>query len=83
MIVQLADEAALARYLDHPVRKRYPAEHLELIEDERIEIDVPVDLALEREALTSWYWGIGVAWAHCRTTDARGPCMDDLEADRG
>ena len=60
LIVQLADETALARYLDHPVRKRYLAEQLEPIEDQRIEIDVPVDLALERDPLMSWYWGAGV-----------------------
>jgi len=60
LIVQLADEAALARYLDHPVRKRYLTEHLDPIVDQRIDIDVPVDLTLEREPLASWYWGVGV-----------------------
>jgi hypothetical protein len=60
LIVQLADEAALAHYLDHPIRKRYLSEHLDPIADQRIEVDVPVDLALEREALASWYWGVGV-----------------------
>jgi stress responsive alpha/beta barrel protein len=57
LIVQLA---ALAHYLDHPARKRYLTEHLDPIVDQRIDIDVPVDLALEREPLASWYWGLGV-----------------------
>jgi hypothetical protein len=45
---------------DHPARKRYLTEHLDPIVDQRIDIDVPVDLALEREPLASWYWGLGV-----------------------
>jgi Stress responsive A/B Barrel Domain len=59
LIVQLADENALSHYLAHPVRKRYLADHLDPIVDQRIEVDVPADLVLDRERLTSWYWGVG------------------------
>jgi hypothetical protein len=46
LIVNLPDEDALRSYLDHPVRKRYLAEHLAPIEEQRIEIDAPVDMSL-------------------------------------
>ena len=60
LIVQIDDEATLAEYLDHPVRRRYLAEHLQPIEEQRIEIDVPVDVALDREQRTSWHWDVGM-----------------------
>jgi hypothetical protein len=60
LIVQLADEEALRAYLDHPLRKRYISEHMEPIEAERIEIDVPVDMVLRRETTWSWELGAGV-----------------------
>ena len=57
MIVQLADDA-LASYLGHPTRRRYIAEWLDPIEQERIEIDIPEDAHLERPsaAKSSWHW---------------------------
>ena len=57
LIVQVSDEEALARYLDHPARRRYLAENLDPIIEERIEIDVPVDLALHRDPSRNWEWG--------------------------
>jgi Stress responsive A/B Barrel Domain len=61
LIVRLDDEQALGRYLDHPLRKRYLAEHLAPLEEERIEIDVPVDMALHRDpAARNWEWGASV-----------------------
>lgn len=61
LIVQLADEEALRRYLEHPLRERYIAEHLRPIEAERIEVDVPVDMALRRrDPDWNWEWGLGV-----------------------
>ena len=61
LIVRLADEEALRRYLDHPVRRRYLAEQLAPIEEERIEIDVPVDMALRRDpAARNWEWGASI-----------------------
>jgi Lhr-like helicase len=61
LIVRLADEEALGRYLDHPVRRRYIAEQLAPIEEERIEIDVPVDMALRRDpAARNWEWGASI-----------------------
>jgi hypothetical protein len=57
IIVKL-DNDALAQYLDHPVRKRYIAQALDPIEEERIEIDVPEDAHLERAtyATDRWDW---------------------------
>ena len=57
LIVQL-DDGALASYLGHPTRKRYIAESLDPIEQERIEIDVPEDAHLERHpaSSSSWHW---------------------------
>ena len=46
LIVRLADEQALERYLEHPLRLAYMRDHLAPLEAERIEIDVPVDAAL-------------------------------------
>lgn len=58
LIVKLSDDA-LAGYLAHPVRKRYLAQSLDPIEEERIEIDVPEDLHIERTgtAKLGWHWG--------------------------
>ena len=57
LIVKL-DDHTLASYLGHPTRKRYIAEWLDPIEQERIEIDVPEDAHLERPAPgdSSWHW---------------------------
>jgi hypothetical protein len=61
LIVRLADEEALGRYLDHPLRRRYVAEQLGPLEEERIEIDVPVDVALRRDpAERNWEWGASI-----------------------
>jgi hypothetical protein len=58
LIVKLADDA-LESYLEHPVRKRYIAECLDPIEQERIEIDVPEDHHVERSdsPKLGWHWG--------------------------
>jgi hypothetical protein len=58
-VVNLADEDALARYLSHPLRRRYVAEALDPIEESRIEIDVP-DGDQHRHGRgteASWEWG--------------------------
>jgi Stress responsive A/B Barrel Domain len=61
LIVRLSDEEALGRYLDHPLRRRYIAEQLAPLEEERIEIDVPVDVALRRDpAARNWEWGASI-----------------------
>jgi Stress responsive A/B Barrel Domain len=58
-IVNLADDDALTRYLNHPVRKRYVTEVINPIEEARIEIDVPEDASHPRPrgASRSWEWG--------------------------
>jgi hypothetical protein len=66
--VQLADESALQRYLGHPAREQYIADHLAPIEAERIEIDVPVDMSVRREPHRNWEWG---------ATAGMGPPLDD------
>ena len=63
LIVRLADEQALERYLAHPLRKSYVDEQLGPIEDQRIEIDVPVDMTLRRDPEFSWEWGAGMGTA--------------------
>ena len=60
LIVSLEDEEALGRYLDHPLRTRYLADHLEPLEAERIEISVPVDKSLLRDPSRSWEWGASI-----------------------
>jgi hypothetical protein len=60
LIVRLEDEEALTRYLEHPLRKRYIAEHLEPLEQDRIEISVPVDKSLLRDPSRDWEWGASV-----------------------
>jgi Stress responsive A/B Barrel Domain len=60
LIVELAQEEALGRYLDHPARKRYIAAHLAPLTEQRIEIDVPVDLSIHRDPSRNWQWGASV-----------------------
>ena len=60
-IVRLSDDA-LSAYLGHPARKRYLAEVLSPIEQERIEIDVPEDAHHERSASSELRWD----WAGTR-----------------
>ena len=60
LIVRLSDEDALSSYLRHPVRERYVGEILAPIEQERIEIDVPEDAHLERNASGGLNWD----WQH-------------------
>jgi hypothetical protein len=64
LIVRLTDERALARYLEHPLRNEYMREHLAPIEQERIEIDVPVDLALRAEPQRDWEFGASIGMGH-------------------
>jgi hypothetical protein len=58
LIVRLSDDDALTAYLHHPTRERYVREVLGPIEEERIEIDVPEDLHVERQRAhdASWDW---------------------------
>ena len=58
LIVKLSDDDALIAYLSHPARERYVREALGPIEAERIEIDVPEDLHVERQGApeASWQW---------------------------
>jgi hypothetical protein len=57
IIVKLSDDA-LEAYLDNPVRKRYVADSLGPIEDERIELDLPEDLHYDRPSPNrrGWQW---------------------------
>jgi len=64
LIVRLTDEPALGRYLAHPLRLRYMAEHLEPLEAERIEIDVPVDVALRAEPQRDWEFGASIGMGY-------------------
>jgi hypothetical protein len=58
LIVDLADGDALRSYLDHPSRVRYLQEHLLPLEEQRIEIDVGVDMTLRRDAtVRDWEHG--------------------------
>ncbi len=58
LIVRLSDDDALTDYLHHPTRERYVRDVLGPIEEERIEIDVPEDLHVERHRVhdASWDW---------------------------
>jgi Stress responsive A/B Barrel Domain len=61
LIVNLPDEDALRAYLDHPARIRYLKERLQPLQEQRIEIDVPVDMALYRDpGARDWEWGASV-----------------------
>jgi hypothetical protein len=57
IIVKLSDDA-LESYLEHPVRRRYLAETLRPLEQERIELDLPEDQHYDRPARrrSSWEW---------------------------
>lgn len=59
LIVKLSDDDALSAFLHHPARERYIRDVLGPIEGERIEIDVPEDLHVERHRAhkASWDWG--------------------------
>lgn len=58
LIVKLSDDEALTAYLHDPVRERYVRDVLGPIEADRIEIDVPEDLHVERHRAhqASWDW---------------------------
>jgi hypothetical protein len=60
LIVRLKDEEALGRYLDHPLRAGYIADHLQPLEAERIEISVPVDKSLLRDPSRDWEFGASI-----------------------
>lgn len=60
LIVTLRDEQALTRYIEHPLRKQFIRDHLEPLEEQRIEIDVPVDVALRRDPRRDWEWGASI-----------------------
>jgi stress responsive alpha/beta barrel protein len=60
LIVNLSDEEALRSYLDDPARVRYVEQRLQPLEEQRIEIDVPVDVALRRDPERDWDWGASV-----------------------
>ena len=57
LVVLLAREEALHEYLEHPVRRRFVDEHLAPLEEQRIEVDVPVDFAVRRDPARNWDWG--------------------------
>jgi hypothetical protein len=58
LIVRLSDDDALSAYLQHPTRELYVREVLGPLEQERIEIDVPEDLRVERPRAheAGWDW---------------------------
>jgi hypothetical protein len=60
LIVNLADEDDLRSYLEHPTRLQYVRETMQPLEEQRIEIDVPVDAALYRDVGIDWEWGASV-----------------------
>jgi len=68
LIVRLRDEEALERYLSHPLRTSYIAEQLQPLEEERIELSVPVDKTLSRDPRRDWEWGASIGM---------GPPLDD------
>jgi Stress responsive A/B Barrel Domain len=68
LIVRLRDEEALERYLGHPLRLAYIADHLQPLEEERIELSVPVDKTLSRDPRRDWEWGASIGM---------GPPLDD------
>jgi hypothetical protein len=63
LIVRLARDDGLDEYLAHPVRTQYIAECLEPLEDQRIEVDVPVDASIHRSPSRDWEWGATVGMA--------------------
>jgi Stress responsive A/B Barrel Domain len=64
LIVRLSSERALEEYLAHPLRRQYVAEHLQPLEEERIEIDVPVDVALRADPQRDWEYGASIGMGH-------------------
>jgi len=64
LIVRLSSERALEEYLAHPLRNQYVAEHLQPLEEERIEIDVPVDVALRADPQRDWEYGASIGMGH-------------------
>jgi hypothetical protein len=68
LVVNVADEDALWSYLDHPARLGYIDEWLKPIEDQRIEVDVAVDMAHRRDPRRDWEWGSSIGM---------GPPVDD------
>jgi Stress responsive A/B Barrel Domain len=58
--VQLNDERALEDYLSHAARLQYNAQYLDPIEEERIEIDVPMTMTLLPDPCRNWEWGASV-----------------------
>jgi Stress responsive A/B Barrel Domain len=60
LIVRLRDDEALGRYLDHPLRVGYVADHLQPLEAERIEISVPVDKSLLSDPSRDWEFGASI-----------------------
>jgi Stress responsive A/B Barrel Domain len=60
LVIELNDESALAGYLDHPIRRRYHEEQLAPIEDQRIELDLPVERTLRPDVGSEWRWAPGV-----------------------
>jgi hypothetical protein len=70
LIVQVDDDEALERYLAHPARASYIADHLAPLEDQRIEVDVPVDMSVAADPARNWQWG---------ATAGMGGFLDDDE----
>jgi quinol monooxygenase YgiN len=56
-VVQLADEEALERYLEHPKRLEYLEQYIAPLTDDRIELDVPSE-GTHLPTAATWYWGI-------------------------
>jgi hypothetical protein len=69
LIVNVVDEKALRRYLEHPARIAFLNDHLKPLEDQRIEIDVPVDMSVAADPHRNWEWGA--------TAGMGGPLDDD------
>ncbi len=66
IIVRLADEGGLRSFLGNPVRRHYVEEVLGPIEADRIEMDLPDDVHLERNASPEFSWD----WAGTRPSAA-------------
>jgi hypothetical protein len=60
IIVSLDDESALRRYLQDPVRLDYVDRWMRPLEEQRIEIDVPVDISHRQPVRRNWQWGSSV-----------------------
>jgi stress responsive alpha/beta barrel protein len=64
LIVRLSSEEALKDYLEHPLRRQYIEDYLKPLEADRIEIDVPVDLALRAAPHRDWEYGASIGMGH-------------------